>query len=358
MKNTLACSRKYEDEFISLLPAYAQPEALLISDKLPCHGAKIKNSPIGYILNEFKRKVWTEGLYAKKDDLLKIKRYKNPDQGYKNDFDKDQFLCWVKTIEENTAICDMENKNIGKGIFVPPGKKLLKGTFIPSSGIIKLDPTKEELETKTHCSALQDLSSHKRKIIGFIDPEKIGGILDLINHSPDVEELENFKFREPLTKEHIATSNLNCMIKFYNGYAIMGLEVFKDIDGGKEGKQLLWSYARPCEYIDDQFNSNKMLLLFDNRCEHNGETIDPSNYILKIIDIYMDTGEVMIRKVASLSRWELMESSPESRLIISTEDLYSSNQSEAIQSPILMGYLQAYLKKNPVADRIILKVDL
>lgn len=78
----------------------------------------------------------------------------------------------------------MENKNVGKGIFISPGKILPKSTFIFSSGIIKLDPSKKELETKNHCSALQDLTTQERKIYGLIDPEKIGGVLDLINHAP------------------------------------------------------------------------------------------------------------------------------------------------------------------------------
>jgi len=106
------------------------------------------------------------------------------------------------------------------------------------------------------------------------------------------------------------------------------------------------------------FNQIKFFILFDNRCEHNGETVDSNNYTLRKVNIFIDNGELTIRKVACLSRWELMESSPESRLIISTEDHGSSSQSETIKSPILHGYLQTYLKKNPIADRIILKVDL
>jgi hypothetical protein len=66
----------------------------------------------------------------------------------------------------------------------------------------------------------------------------------------------------------------------------------------------------------------------------------------------------MFRKVASLSRLELMESHPESKLIISTEDPYSWSQSEAIQSPITHGFLQRYLKHNPCVDRIILSVAI
>ncbi|HEX4044246.1 MAG TPA: hypothetical protein VHZ76_01090 [Gammaproteobacteria bacterium] len=353
---SLACSRESEDKFISLLPSYSQSETLLIGDKLPCHDGKIKSSPIEYILDKLKRKVWAEGLYARKDDLHKIKRYQNIDKSYKNDFNETKFLNWVKTIEENTAICDMENRNLGNGIFVPPGKKLSKGTFIPSSGIIKLNPTKKELETKIHCSALQDLDSDDRKIIGLIDPAKIGGILDLINHAPDEEDLANFKFKEPSLKKHVATANLRSTIKFYNGYAIMGLIVFEDIQGDKAGKQLLWSYAHACEYIDS--HDKKVLMLFDKRNRHNGEILDVRNYSLSQINIFIDTGELMFRKVASLSRWELMESPPGSNLIISTEDPYSSSQSEAIKSPITYGFLQTYLKRNPRADRIILRVHI
>ncbi len=344
--------------FASLLPFYVTPTTILVSDKLPCHAAKIKRIPIKYILEELKRETWIEGLYARKEDVDQINRYKNRDGQYKNDFDEKQFLNWVKTIEANTAICEMENKNVGKGIFVPPEKKLPKGTFIPSSGIIKLDPTNEELETKNHCSALQDLNSPKRKIYGLVDPAKIGGILDLINHAPNDEEIENFKFKNASVKENVATANLKSTIKFYNGYAIMGVEVFQDIDGGKYGKQLLWSYAKPDEYLPRHQSEldHPILLLFDNRNEHNGEIIDVNNYNLKKISIFLDTGEILLRKVASLTRWELMENSPESGFIFSIEDPYSSTQSEAIQSSIFHGFLQAYLKQNPVADRVIIKI--
>ena len=142
-----------------------------------------------------------EGLYVTKNDLGKINRYKSPDGSYKNDFDTKQFCRWVKTIENNTAICDMQNKSIGKGVFVPYGKKLPKGTFIPSSGIIKLDPTEHELATKVHCSALQDLNTDAKKIYGFIDPSQTGGILDLVNHAPDKNELANFDFQNPTIKK-------------------------------------------------------------------------------------------------------------------------------------------------------------
>jgi hypothetical protein len=345
-----------DEELISLLPFYAYPKALLVGDKLPCHGAKIESRSIAYILKQIKRNIWIEGLYAKKIDLHKIKRYQNLDKSYKNDFDDADFLKWVKAIEENTAICDMENKNIGKGVFVPPGKMLPKGTFLPSSGVIKLDPTKNELETKVHCSALQDLDS--RKIIGLIDPEKLGGMLDIINHAPDQDEMENFKFKDPTIKKYVSVANLASKIKFYNGYSIMGVEVFNDIHGGENGKQLLWSYAQPCEYIQNSQESGKVFSLFNNRSEHDGEIINVNNYTWKIINIFIDIGEPMVRKVASLSRWEIMKSDPESSLIISTEDPYSSSRSGTIQSPISNGFLQMYLKNNPIVDRIIVQVPL
>lgn len=343
---------------ISLLPLVSTPTMLFYSDKLPCLSIKIERTPIKFILDKLKRKCWTEGLYAKKKDLAQIKRYKNSKSQYKNDFDERQYLTWVKAIEENTAICEMENKNVGKGVFVLPEKTLPKGTFIPSTGIIKLDPTVEELETKNHCSALQDLNTIDRKIYGLIDPEKQGGILDLINHAPDDEELNNFNFRNAAIKENVATSNLKGAIKFYNGYAIVGIEAFQDIEGGKHGKQLLWSYAQPDEYLPRRESKLKssILLLFDKRGERNGKIIDVNNYSLKIIDIYFDIGELTLLKIASLTRWELMNSAPESEFNFSIEDPYSSAQSEIVRSPVTYVFLQSYLKQNPHADRIIIKV--
>jgi len=352
-------SKKSNDAVVSLLPFTSSPQYLLVGDKLPCHGGKIVNIPIESILNDLKRHVWIEGLYVMKKDLHKIKRYQNYDNSYKSDFSEPDFFKWITDIEKNTVICDMENNNVGKGIFVAPGKKLPKGTFIPSTGMIKLNPTQTELETKVHCSAFHDLDSHKRDIVGFIDPDKIGGVLDLINHAPENDELVNFKFKDSSIKKHVATANLGSLIKFYKGYSIMGLIVRKDIDGGKHGKQLLWSYATPFEYIHDVPNpGNKSIALFDDRDEYNGEILDKRNYTLKIINIFIDTGELMIRKVASLSRWTLMHSDPESQLVISTEDPYSSNQSEKIQSPVSLGYLQMHLKNNPAADRIIIDVPI
>lgn len=343
--------------FISLLPFYNSPKTLLVSDTLPCHADKIESKPTEHIIKELHRQAWTEGLYVRKQDADKIRRYKNRDGNYKNDFDAGQFFEWVKSIEENTVLCNMENKDVGKGVFVPRGKKLPQGTLILSSGIIKLDPTEEDLATKVHCSALQDFDTRTKAIYGFIDPAQQGGILDLINHAPDKNEMANFNFKTPSIKNRVAISNLKSTIKFYNGYAIMGLEAMEDIDGGDYGKQLLWSYARSSEYLkqDTLKSSHSELLLFDNRNEHNGEIINPKNYSLKNIDIFIDAGELIVQRIASLTRWEIMEDSPDSAFLISM-DYDFSNPSEAKPLLIERSFLKTYLKKNPLADRIILEI--
>jgi hypothetical protein len=250
----------------------------------------------------------------------------------------------------------MENILIGKGVFVPHGKKLAKDTFIPSSGIIKLDPTEEELATKVHCSALQDLNTPSKTIYGFIDPAQKGGILDLINHAPDKNEIAYFDFQNPRIKEIVASSNLKSTIKFYNGYAIMGLEVVEDIDGGEHGQQLLWSYARSCEYLDNK-TSNLVcpFFLFDNRNRHNGKIIDPRYYALRKINIFIDNGELMVKKITSLTRWEIMEDSPDSGFIMLIDD-NTTNQDMTKQLLIEKSFLQVYLQKNPIADRLILDI--
>lgn len=296
-------------------------------------------------------------MHVNKNDLNRVKRYHNSEGSYKTDFDEKQFLRWVNTIEKNTAICDMENKHLGKGVFVPSGKKLPKGTFIPSSGIIKLEPTEEELATKVHCSALQDLNTNTRKIYGLIDPAQLGGILDLINHAPDKNELMNFNFRNPSIKKRVSTSNLHSTIKFYNGYAIMGLEALEDIDGGEQGQQLLWSYARSDEYLKK--NTSKLnqpsLYLFDNRNGYQGKIIDSRDYSLRIINIFLDKGELMVQKIATLTRWEIMEDCSDSGFLIL---MYpnAENPDETKQFFIKKSFLQSYLQKNPVAYRIILDV--
>jgi len=346
------------EELISLLPYDLPPETLLIGDRLPCHGAKITNQPTKYILNMLRRQAWSESLYVRKNDLENIPRYKNPDGRYKNDFDENEYLIWVNCLKENLAICDMENNLLGKGVFVPPGKRLPKGTFIVSSAIIKLNPTKKELETKVHCSALQDLNYPEKNIIGLIDPGEIGGILDLINHAPDKEEIVNFTFKSQSVKMDVATSNLRCKIKFYKGYSIMGLEVVLDIDGGESGMQLLWSYASPDEYLSHDFfkSVNQSILLFYNQNDHNGETINVINSHLREINIFVDMGELTLKKLATMTRWELMERSPKANLILSTQDSWLSIQLVAIQASITYGFLQSYLKENPQADRVIIKM--
>lgn len=349
-----------DELLVPLLPTYVPPQILLLGNGLPCHAKKIESKLTKDILKKIKRMIWKEGLYVLKKDFDKIIRYKNSDGNYKNDFDKKVYFEWVQTIENNTALCEMENKYVGRGIFVPPGKKLPKGTFIPSSGIIKLNPTTEELETKIHCSALQDLNSPEKKIVGFIDPQKKGGILNFINHAPDKEELANFVFADPSIKKNVSTSNLRSTIKFYNGYAIMGLEAMDDINGGKYGKQLLWSYARSCEYLaNKKFKSNgKKLLLFDNRDKHNGEIIDANAYSFRIIDVFIDAGELILRKVASLTRWELMENPSESGLIITAEDPFSAAKSAPLKSFITHKLLQDHLKRNPMANRVIIEAKI
>ncbi len=344
--------------YISLLPLCASPTTLLVGDASCNLSTRIEPVPIKYILGQLKRKSWIEGLYVRKNDLAQIKRYKNADGSYRNNFSEIQFLKWIESIQSNLALCPMRNTEIGMGVFVLPRATLSKGTFIPSSGIIKLNPTREELETKNHCSALQDLHLANREIYGLIDPGKKGGILDLINHAPDSDELANFNFRNEVIKDRVDIANLKGVIKFYDGYAIMGVEAFEDIDGGKYGKQLLWSYAMPDEYLTPKNNgSNKpTLYLFDNRANHCGEIIDPDQYTLKKVTIFLDAGKPVLRKVATLTRWEIMQASPESDLAISLEDPYSSIQSDEILYPIPNVFLQAYLKRNPAADRVIIEL--
>lgn len=138
----------------------------------------------------------------------------------------------------------------------------------------------------------------------------------------------------------------------------MGVEASQDIHGGKFGKQLLWPYAQLDEYLssDESEINYTQLLLFDQRDEHNGEIIDATSYYLKKIDIFFDTGEMMLLKAASITRWELMERNPESELVVSLEDPYSSSHSNTLQSSIPYAMLQTYLKKNPHAKRMIIKV--
>ena len=251
-------------------------------------------------------------------------------------------------------LCDMENKDIGKGVFVPQGKTLPKGTFIVSSGIIKLDPNEDELATKVHCSALQDFDTPTKKIYGLIDPAQQGGILNFINHAPDMNELPNFEFKNHLIKEKVATSNLKSKIKFYNGYAIMGVEVTMDINGGDYGTQLLWSYARTSEYLDPEpFTlGHTNLLLFDNRNEYQGKFIDPSHYALAKINIFIDTGALKIQKIVSMTRWELMED-------FHAPGFLTLTNPDVLSQPFLIEKkcLQDYLLNNPRANRIILDVD-
>ncbi|MHB1949066.1 MAG: hypothetical protein ACYCQI_13240 [Gammaproteobacteria bacterium] len=336
---------------VNLLPNYTPSSILFMGAKLPRH-ATVERLPTSILLNTLSRLEWVEGLFARQEDLDQIIRYRNTDGKLKNDLDEQQFINWIRAIEENTAICDMENYHIGKGVFVPPDKLLAKNTFIPASGFIKLDPTPEEYACAMHCSALLDLNSKDKKIIGLIDPANWGGILDLVNHAPNLSELINFEFKSSAIKNTVATANLRSKIKFYQGYAIAGVEVIEDIVGGKYGKQLLWSYAQPDEYIIH----NKNLLLFDNRDEYSGEIINETNYRLRMIDIYIDGGELILQKIASLSRWELMKKSPNSGLVIASEDPFSSLQAQAIPSLIPHRYLQSYLLKNPSADRVIINL--
>ena len=346
-----------ENNLVSLLPFHNSPTTLLVGDGVSCHDKKITSKPVERVTLELNRSFWTEGLYVNKNDLYKIKRYKNSDGSYKNDFDEKQFGKWVITIEKNTAICDMENKDLGKGVFVPFGKKLPQGTFIPSSGIIKLDPDAEELATKVHCSALQDLNTKTRNIYGLIDPAQSGGILDLINHAPDKSELMNFTFQNSSIKERVSTSNLQSTIKFYNGYAIMGLEALEDIDGGEQGQQLLWSYARSSEYLNQDTSKSGAapFYLFDNHNGYQGKIIDPRYYSLRKITILIDKGQLMIEKVASITRWEIMEDSSDAEFLIVTH--YDAlHPDETRELFIEYSLLQVYLQTNPLADRIILDV--
>jgi hypothetical protein len=137
----------------------------------------------------------------------------------------------------------------------------------------------------------------------------------------------------------------------------MGLVALEDIMGGEQGQQLLWSYARSCEYLNQ--NTLKVvhpaLYLFDNHDGYQGKIIDPHNYSLRRINIFIDTGDLMIQKVTSLTHWEIMEDASDSEFLIlvypNTEDPDETNQLF-----IDRNFLQSYLKNNPVANRMILDV--
>jgi hypothetical protein len=101
-----------------------------------------------------------------------------------------------------------------------------------------------------------------------------------------------------------------------------------------------------------------MLALFDNRNNHNGELIDPNEYNFKLIDIFVDTGDLIPQQIASLTRWELMESSPDTALHFTIQDPYSFHQSKNLRSLIPYKYIQAYLRKNPIASRVILELPV
>lgn len=346
-----------DEELIALLPEVASPQSLYISDKLPCHTKIISQQPIANILKQFKRQQWSECLYARQQDVPHILRYQNTDGSWKQDFDENTFRHWIAETESNVAICHMEHPALGKGVFVMPGKVLRRGTFIISSGIIQLYPSREDLATKVHCSALQNLHSMDKTIYGLINPAVRGGFLDFVNHAPNPDELDHFVFQTPTLRKNVATANLRSRIRFFQGYAVMGVEATEDISGGEFGRQLLWSYALPDEYLaPDDFLPTKKLFLFDARPEHAGEVIDPTRYFLKTIQIYFDTGDMLFHPVSEKTRWEILESHPDERLCIATEDPYSTIQGEKVVSPISYGFLQEYLRQNPGADRIILQV--
>jgi hypothetical protein len=82
--------------------------------------------------------------------------------------------------------------------------------------------------------------------------------------------------------------------------------------------------------------------------------IDPRYYVLRKIHIFIDNGEFMVQKIASLTRWEIMEDSSNPGFII-LMDYNAKNQDETKQLLIEKSFLQAYLQKNPIADRIILE---
>lgn len=90
LKKNLFCTE--EEQFISLLPPYNSPETLLVSDTLPYLEKRMESKLTKQVLIELNRQFWAEGLYVNKKELGEVKRYKNGDGNYKNDFDAKQFL--------------------------------------------------------------------------------------------------------------------------------------------------------------------------------------------------------------------------------------------------------------------------
>jgi len=76
---------------------------------------------------------------------------------------------------------------------------------------------------------------------------------------------------------------------------------------------------------------------------------------LRTIDIFIDKAKLIIQKIASFTRWEIMEDSPDSEFLILMHP-NAKNPDEPEQFYIEQSFLQSHLRKNPMACRIILDV--
>jgi len=172
-------------------------------------------------------KIYREGVSIDQDLLKYLPRIQNADGQWKSDFDEETYVSWMRKIEQRTALCESK-RNSKKTIFVLPGQKLEKGTFIPTSGIVS--------------------GWHREEKTISVNPGDFSGITQFIEDGFVEEQLKFFEYKDENEKARVARPNLRYVMNFFNGYPIPGYEVIDTLEGEEYGKRLLVE-ANSLKYI-------------------------------------------------------------------------------------------------------------
>ncbi len=256
------------------------------------------------------------------------------------DFTYEQHCNWAKEVSENTVICQI-NSTCGVGVYVPVGRSLRTGTFIPSTGV--LDFSLQDITENYHATIFYNPASEI--IIGCINPKSSGAILSLINHAFNKDQLKNIQFFSSSVAQKAALPNLKFCQKYWNGIAINGYEVIKNIAGGQ---QLLCSYANVTEYFSDLKNlqPNKPFFVFNKKT---GDILDTKNYEFKVINIHAVRGNTTAS--VSVIRWGVNKDNMPFKFLLDVPGIDAQGKKHNLQVP--GSYILVKLKLFPDIQDII-----
>lgn len=322
------------DQLIPLLPEIKIATHLMAADTPPCLGGIPKLTPISEIFGPNVK--YHPSPFVRKCDLDKVPRKKDSNGAWRHDFDEKQYSAWVEAVEQNTATCGKKDGVMGRGLFIPPGKKLEKNTFITTPGIWNFN-----LGENTTNPNNAGVTNNEGELVALIEPEKQDGPFNIINSAFFEKELACYFVIE--NGVVVATANLSFDIKYFNGYPIYGVVVPETIYGNEHGVQLFWNYASLGDYFDADDKVKKQIVLCNGAKECHGIPLDNNKYSLRTVNFIFMEENTILRAThhVTVYPWVVIERNPYSTFIVP----HASNPAENMILPYAMA--RTYIVRGP-----------